>query len=294
MHLAVLHQASQRKLDEQLLHIQFEIDDFTLCELKGQPKELTGFELPGNKEEILWLCIQFLGGLTFPSGSGSQPDTIFSFISSGSENLLTVPVEKQWVLLLGVKGASRRKLLSEHPILQQQYDREAKNIIEAIPISNIERELLKQFSETTFGSFTTVHHIGLLLAKLYGAYIQHIETSRAQQGKDEGLIQLYHKAIKYITDNYMDGQLNLETVAVACYCSVRNLQRAFEGRPNSFKSSILLLRLYKGRELLHDRPELTVEHIAGMLFFSNAKHFATQYKKCFHRTPREERKTMDG
>lgn len=289
MHLSVLHQATQQKLGGDLLHIQLEIDDFILCELKGQPKELTGFELSGKDEEILWLCMQFLGGLTFPSGSGSQPDTIFSFISNSSENLLTVPVEKQWVLFLGVKGASRQKLLSEYPLLREQYDHQQKNMTAAVLLSYTDRQILEQFSKMEFGPFTTIYQIGWLFAKLYGSYALLVDK-QIMPGKEEGLIPLYHKAVKYITDNYMDGQLNLETVAAACHCSIRNLQRAFEGRPNSFKSSVMLIRLYKSRELLQKRPELTVEHIAGMLFFSNAKHFATQYKKCFKRTPREDRK----
>src|SRR5690606_3977827 len=64
MHLTALHQATQQKLDEYLLYIRFEIHDFILCELKGRPKELTGFELPQKEEEILWLCIQLHGRLS--------------------------------------------------------------------------------------------------------------------------------------------------------------------------------------------------------------------------------------
>lgn len=289
MHLGVLHQATQQKLDERLLRIQLEIHDFVLCELKGRPKELTSLELPEKDEEILWLCIQFHGTLSFPSGNVSQFDTLFSFISNGSENLLTVPAEKQWVLLLGITGASRQQLLSEQPLLRKQYDQQESSITAAIPVSYRERQALELFSKTAFGPFTTVHHIGLLLATLYRSYAQQADKKGMQHGKEEATIVLYHQAINYITENFMDEQLNREKIAEACNCSVRNLTRAFEGRSNSIKTSILLIRLHKSRELLRNNPEFTVEHIAGMLFFFDAKHFATQYKKCFHRTPREER-----
>lgn len=289
MHLTALHQATRQKLDEYLLYIRFEIHDFILCELKGWPKELTGFELPQKEEEIFWLCIQLHGRLSFPTGDVSQSGTIFSFTSNGS-NLLTVPAEKQWVLLLGIAAASRQQLLSEQPMLRKQYEQRNNHITTAVPISYANRQVLEQFSKIAFGPFTTVHHIGLLLGKLYASYVQQLDKQE-MQGKDEGLIQLYHQAINYITDNYMDAELNRLTISEALNCSTRSLSRAFEGRSINLNSSILMMRLHKSRQLLRDRPELTIEHIAGMLHFPNAKHFATQYKKCFHRTPREERKT---
>ncbi|HLT88799.1 MAG TPA: AraC family transcriptional regulator [Sphingobacterium sp.] len=291
MHLAVLHQAVQQKLSENLLHIQYEIHDFILCELKGRPTELTAFKLPQKEEEILWLCLQFHGTLSFPTGKVSQSDTFFSFTANSEENLLTVTVEKQWVLLLGITGASRQQLLAEQPMLRKQYDQQESNITIPVIISYNERKVLERFSKKTFGPFTTVHHIGLALGELYAAYVQQLDKEGGQ-GKEEGMVQLYHRAISYITAHYLDEQLNLEKVAAACHCSVRNITRAFHGRPASITRSILLIRLYKGRELLHERPELTVEQIAGILHFSDAKHFANHYKKHFQRTPREERKAL--
>lgn len=293
MHLAVLHQATQQKLDDRLLRIQFEIHDFLLCELKGRPKEMTGFELPEKDGEILWLCMQFHGTLSFPTGNVSRSDTIFSFISNGSENLLTVPAEKQWVLFLGITGASRQQLLAEQPMLRRQYDQQENRITTAVAVSYAERQVLELFSKTEFGPFTAVHHIGLLLAKLYASYVQQVEK-RGMQGKEEGLIVLYHNALEYIRKNFMSEQLNLEKVAAACHCSVRTLTRAFKGRSVSVNQSILLVRLYKSRELLRNHPEFTIEYIAGMLYFFDAKHFANQYKKCFHHTPREEQKAITG
>lgn len=291
MHLAVLHQATRQKLGEHLLHIQFETHDFILCELKGRPNELTAFPLPQKEEKILWLGLQFQGTLSFPTGKVSQPDTIFSFTVSEEENLLTVAVEKQWMLLLGITGASRQQLMAEQPRLRTPYDPQQNGIMAAMAISYYERKVLEQFSKKTFGPFTTVHHIGLALGELYTAYMQQLDKQGGQD-KEEGLVQLYHRAISYITAHYLDEQLNLEKVAAACHCSVRNITRAFQGRPASITRSILLIRLYKGRELLHERPELTIEQIAGILHFSDAKHFANHYKKHFHRTPRDEQKAI--
>ncbi len=291
MHLAVLHQATRQKLGEHLLHIQFETHDFILCELKGRPNELTAFPLPQKDEKILWLGLQFQGTLSFSTGKVSQPDTIFSFTVSEEENLLTVAVEKQWMLLLGITGASRQQLMAEQPKLREQYNPQQNGIMAAVTISYYERKVLEQFSKKTFGPFTTVHHVGLALGELYTAYMQQLDK-QGGQGKEEGLIQLYHRAISYITEHYMRADLNRVTIAEALHCSTRSLSRAFEGRTPNLNSSILLIRLHKARELLKQKPELSVEYIASMLHFPHAQHFTNRYKKHFHRTPREERKAL--
>lgn len=270
MHLAVLQQATQQKWNEHLLHIQFEIHDFILLELKGRPGELTGYELPQKEAEILWLCLQFQGPLSFPNGKTSTADTFFSFTSNDEQHLLTVPAGKQWVLLLGLTGGSRQLLLAEQPLLRKHYMEQDSNILLPVTLTYNERKVLEQFSKNLFGPFTTVHHIGLLFGKCYTAYTQQLDKQAAQD-KDEGLIQLYHRAIQYITENYMDEQLNLEKVALARHCSVRNITRAFQGRPASITRSILLIRLYKGRELLHTRPEWILEQIAD--FFNAVEEF---------------------
>src|SRR5690606_717491 len=79
MHLAALRQAVRRKLDQQLSLIQFETHDFILCELKGRPSEMMAFALPAMQTDVLWLCLQFHGKLSFADGHIGQPETLFSF-----------------------------------------------------------------------------------------------------------------------------------------------------------------------------------------------------------------------
>lgn len=294
MHLSVLHQATRHELGKGLWYIRFEIQDLVLCELKGEPVEVMSLELPAQAN-TLWLCMQFHGALSFSSGYRSEPDTMFSFLSNDTDNnLLTVLSQKQWVLFLGIKGASREQVLGEFPLLREQHGALDQRIGAAVPITYVSRQALEQFSSTAFGSFSTVHHIGLLLTKLCSAYVEQMVKLEQGRGKDQDLILLYHQALDYITEHYMEEQLNREKIAESCNCSVRKLTRAFEGRGNTIKSTILLMRLHKSRELLYRHPELTVEDIAGMVHFFDAKHFSSQYKKYFHRTPREERKIIRG
>ena len=290
MHLAALHQAVRRKLDDRLLLIQFETHDFTLCELKGHPSEMMAFALPATDTGILWLCMQFYGKLSFRDGHVSQPETLFSFTTGTDDYTLTLAAEKQWVLLLGLSGPSRQLLLAELAPLREPHD-EQQNGWAAYPITFADRRQLDAFSKLTFGPFTTPHHIGQLLAQLYAAYAQQLEKPR-EPGGEESLILLYHRATAFIQQHYRDEGLNRDTVAAACNCSVRQLTRAFEGRSVTLNTSVRTLRLHKARELLHKNPELSMEEIAASLHFTDAKHLAKQYRKQFHRSPREERKAI--
>lgn len=290
MHLSVLHQATRRTLDQHVSLIQFETHDFILCELKGRPSEMMAFSLPAIDTGVLWLCLQFHGKLTFPDGHVSQPETLFSFATGADEYLLTLATEKQWALLLGVSGTSRQLLMAELPPLREQHDGSPKNWAD-YPITFADRRQLDAFSKLTFGPFSTRHHIGQLLGQLNATHAQQLEKPREPDGS-EHLILLYHQAILFIQQHYLDENLNRDTIAAACNCSVRNLTRAFEGRSVSLRIAIRTLRLHKAKELLQIKPPLSIEEIAVMLRFPSGKYFAAQYKKQFHRSPREERKPI--
>ena len=202
MHLAVLHQAERRKFDQHLLSIRFENNDFVLCEWKGRPSEPIRMALPTPGSETLWFCLQFHGKATFPGGHISQPETLFSFVTDTADYPLTLAVEKQWVLLLGVSGTSRQLLLAELPSLRELYDGQ-NSIGAAFPITFANRRLLEAFSKSAFGPFTTLHQIGQLVAKLYGAYAQQLEKPR-EPGGEESVVLLYHNAIDFLRKHYMD------------------------------------------------------------------------------------------
>ena len=285
MHLSVLPQASQQKLDNGLLYIWFEIGDFVLCEFKGRPSDMVNIELPAIEGDMLWLCLQFHGKLTFSGGRAGQPETCYAMSFDKDGTSITVAVDKIWVLFLGISGVARQQLLAEYPVLRQH---DEKRIFPICSITYMDRRTLEMFAKQSFGPFTTLYHIGQLLAKLYSSYIRKLAT-HGEQAKGEPAMLLYHRAIAYVREHYLDADLNRMTISEALHCSTRNLSRAFEGRASTLNSTILLTRLYKGRELLRSQPDLTVDEIALRLHFPNAKYFATRYKMCFHCTPREEK-----
>lgn len=109
---------------------------------------------------------------------------------------------------------------------------------------------------------------------------------------ENNLTLLYHRAIDYIREHYMEADLNRIRIAEALNCSTRSLSRAFEGGGVKLHAVIRMLRLQKSRELLRKKPNLTIKQIADRLHFSSARHFATRYKELFRLSPHEERKTI--
>ncbi|MEC3881846.1 helix-turn-helix domain-containing protein [Parapedobacter sp. 10938] len=180
--------------------------------------------------------------------------------------------------------------MAELAPLRELFD-DPQNDWAAYPITAAHRRQLDAFSKLAFGPFTTLHHIGQLLAHLYTAYVYQLTKPHEPDG-EEALILLYHRAVAHIQQHYMDEGLNRETVATECNCSVRQLTRAFEGRSVTFNAAVRTLRLHKARELLRKKPDRSIEEIATSLHFTDAKHLANQYRKQFHRSPREERKAI--
>ena len=294
MHLSVLKQATQEQLQEQLYYIYYKQEDLTLCELKGQASDLLRLPLPQQEEETLWLALQFQGKIQFSNGGSSSADSLYMLQLRGEDEQPTLAAGKQWLLLLGIQGAAKRQLLAELPELRENLtSSRSAATSDPVNISHNDRQLLEQFSKANFGPFSASLSIGLLYSKLFAAYSIQLNKALQRAARDSAQIQLYHRAVAYIMKHYEDPDLNTETLASICGCSSRHLARSFAEHNSSVKSSILLIRLHKGRELLRQQPELSVEQIALNLHFFDARHFIRQYRSIFHRTPSEERKSLE-
>jgi len=287
MHLHNMHQATKQELDEHVYLMQLHLDDFVLLEWKGNPKNLCSIQLPVKERAILWLSFQQQGKTVFPKGHAVTSDSFFAFQLPAGDTPLTLSAERQWCLLFGIHGVSKYRLLNEYPILRELLDQKA-GILSNMPISYQERQCLESLSKKGFGTFSLVHHIGQLLGRLYANYTKLLQRTST----DVSQIQLYHRALAYIKEHYLDAELSQENIAAALNCSSRSLYRVFEGKSLSINATIMGIRLQKGRELLVNEPALSIERIALLLHFSSAKHFSNQYKSRFHRSPREERKEI--
>lgn len=288
MHLSILPDASPQILTEGLNTIHYSIHDFNLFEIKGRPQELTAAALPMGDCEVLWLGLQFHGKAVFSNGHVIPADSLYSFITQTDDVWLTLPDDRIWMLLFGVSGPSRAQLLAEIPELRKAYEVRRKKILSTFYISYLERQALESLSKAEHGPFSTLHHTGLTMGKLFANYTAQLTKPRSASS-EEVLIQIYHRALDYIGEHYLSKDLTIEKVADVLGCSTRTLRRAFENYPTGLKATIVKVRLHKARELLKTQPDLSIESIAQMLHFSDAKHLTRQYKKYFYRTPSEER-----
>ncbi|WP_437921612.1 helix-turn-helix domain-containing protein [Sphingobacterium sp. LRF_L2] len=290
MHFSVLPQATRSMTGEKLHALYYELQDFVLYECKGSTESLIDLHLPFFNTAILWLGIQLQGNSTLPHGGINESGTFTAFILPEEDSCLTLTAEKQWLLFIGVKGAAQQQLLAEIAPLRARIEQQVRDY-RTVRLSYRERQLLDNLRKLSFGPFSSLHHIGQLALKLYSNYVD-LYQQQSEQIKEEAQIQLYHAAMAYIRKHFMEKNLTAERIAEALNCSTRSLHRVFEGRSASINVTILTLRIYKGRELLAQHPEHTIDQIARELHFYDVSHFSSNYKKHFHQTPREERKKI--
>ncbi len=290
MHLSIFSQGMLSNPAEGIHLIQSRMDDILILEVKGQSAGLHAVDLPSVGNEVLWLCVQLHGKTVFPNGANNHADCLMSFTAQSERYTLTLAAERQWALFFGLTGNSRLQLLAELPALRQAYDEQRNNTLRSISISYLERQIIEGLCKKALGPFNALYQTGVAIGRLFSNYTMQLMQPRILS-KEETLIQIYHRALAYVQEHYLINDLTSEKIADVLGCSVRNLTRAFEGRSLGVKATIITVRLYKARELLKSQPDLSIADIATKLHFPDAKHFAVQYKKCFCRTPREERKT---
>lgn len=291
MHLSSFPQGQVKRPAEGIHLIQLRMEDIVLLEIKGRLPHLHPIALPSENRKTLWLCMQFHGKLVFPNGSNSYPDNLLSLITEPEDYTLTLAADRQWVLFFGLSGNSKLQLLAELPALRRAYDEQEHNTLRSVSISYLERRILEVLCKKAMGPFNALYQTGVAMGKLFGNYTLQLVKPQVLS-REEYQVQIYHGALAYIQEHYLDEDLTSEKIGDVLGCSARNLTRAFEGRSLGVKATILTVRLYKARELLQTQPDLSVERIAGMLHFGDAKNFAVQYKKVFWHSPRDERKNI--
>lgn len=289
MHLSAYPQGTASSPVEGIHLIQYQMADVMIFEVKGRPPNLHMIDLPTSNNEMLWLCIQLLGKTVFPNGHNIYAENMLSFMKPNVDYQLTLGADRQWILFFGLSGNSKLQLLAELPELRQAFQDLPNNMLQSVTISSVERQVIQGLCKKALGPFNALYQTGVAIGKLFAGYTQQLVKPKALS-REEFQVQIYHRALAYIQEHYLAEDLTSEKIADILGCSVRNLTRAFEGRSLGVKATVMTVRLYKARELLQTQPDLSVERIAGMLHFWDAKHFAMHYKKIFHCSPRAERK----
>src|SRR5690606_31658574 len=122
MYLGRLQNAKRHTSGGQLSVIEYQIQDFVLCESKGRLLDVTSLALLCPGDDVLWFCFQFQGKTVFATGRATEPDSLFSFTTSSSETQFTLSAEKYWALFLGLSAVSKQQLLAEFPSLRHHFE----------------------------------------------------------------------------------------------------------------------------------------------------------------------------
>ncbi|GIP20758.1 AraC family ligand binding domain-containing protein [Paenibacillus sp. J22TS3] len=195
-----------------------------------------------------------------------HPDQLVSYASNPSE-----PWRYRWVAFTGV-GASELAASAgfhlERPILRSSVTKS--------PIPGLLRSILDMFRENR-----TSAHLSSL-GSLYMIMAEAEEKLREQSGYaggKSGVQQVVKQMVQYMSSQYA------YPVSIEEMCASMGYNRAYLSR--IFKKQIgispvtylLRLRIDKARELLRDRPELSVEQVAASVGLPDALYFSRQFSR---------------
>ncbi|TYP70312.1 AraC family transcriptional regulator [Paenibacillus methanolicus] len=224
------------------------------------------------------------GGETYPLGAGHtfliRPEQLISYASDERD-----PWRYRWIAFEGRHAAELLAVTGLTGASPVAHAREASRRI-AVLFRSIER---------TFRSGGGVAHLRaagylqLLLAELGAADGEGGRAPDRQGGDGEALIS---QVIRYLSTQYAEP-VSIEMMADTLGYNRAYLSRLFKQRTGMTPVTFLLkLRIDKARQLLRERPELTIEQIASSVGIQDALYFSKQFKRFYDMSPSAYREEM--
>jgi AraC-like DNA-binding protein len=258
-----------------------QLDDLYAIETKGIFHSDWYIELLPS--DCFWLIFQFMGHsepmttLQAPLSNGKYA----GFYSRDKPQKIQIKAGKTWMVVLGINVDDEISFTSEWPLFAASTKGDHPSF-SAINIGYRIKQVFDKIQQCTASPFSLRHKIHFHLCQLIDIY--HKDLNDNTKALQKGDIALYHQATRYISEHFMDEDINIDKIAEVLNVSVRNLYRAFEGKHTTINGAIQLIRLYKARELLR-QTNTAIDGIAFQLNFSTAHYF---YKRFGH-SPTKER-----
>ncbi|HLT86974.1 MAG TPA: AraC family transcriptional regulator [Sphingobacterium sp.] len=261
------------------------IDDLHVIEVKGT------FEMDWNLDllspECFWLHFQFIG----QSERDSKSHTALSdneyrgFYSLSEAHKIQIKAGRTSMVLLGIKMDDTTSFVSEWPRLVKPTTTD-QPYFSCIHIGYRIKQIFEKIQQCKDSPYSLRSNIHYHFCQLIDVYHQDLEDKGRSLHKED--IVIYHEAIDYIVEHYMDEDINIDTIAERLNVSSRTLYRAFQDKHTTVHKAIQTIRLYKGREMLRE-TDMAVDGIAFQLNFSTAHYFYKQFVQCFGHSPSKER-----
>ncbi|USB34326.1 AraC family transcriptional regulator [Paenibacillus sp. YPG26] len=207
-----------------------------------------------------------------------HPDQLVSYVSDPAD-----PWRYRWIAFAGT-GADELVLRAgfrlEQPVLRSSGD-------SAIP--GLLKSVLRAFRKNSSHADLTS------LGCLYMIMAEAEEKLRVQSGYASGksrVQQVVKQMIQYMSSQYA-YPVSIEQMSASMGYNRAYLSRIFKQQIGVSPVSYLLqLRMDKARELLRDRPELSIEQVAASVGLPDALYFSRQFSRLQGRSPSSYRKSV--
>jgi len=209
-----------------------------------------------------------------------EPEVLISYESDHH-----APWRYRWVAFNGSLArtlANEAGFNAEHPVLHLEDKRKATALYHAI--------------YATFRSSETaadLNAIGLLY-QLFAQYSQsrasiNGSSPKASHSEQDHLLQ---QVVHYLTTQYAQP-VSIEQMAESLGYNRAYLSRIFKAKTSVTPITFLLrLRIDKARQLLRERPDLTIEQIAASVGLQDALYFSKQFRRLHGQSPKAYREEM--
>jgi len=283
--------------DNQYRH--FHNQDFCWFECKHAPMDQPYRFNIETTSNYLWILIQFLGSgkVEITPALFVQDGMVYCYLSADRRKSISLDSGKNWLFLLGIAENHWSDIAVEYPLLQDigrpqtAGSAENKSLLGQMTVHAKLLSALDTLSRFEYRPFSLSFRLAAWNLRLLNLVFQELKVP--DTSREDTLITLYHKATRYIQDNFREESISTATIADAMHVSVRKLTRCFENRPYTVAGYIQELRLVLARDILRNSQE-TIASIAFSCHFSSDKHFSRLFKKRFGKGPNAYRIAIQG
>ena len=238
-------------------------------------------------KNFFWLQFQFIGQSERTIGpySALSSGEYQGFFLHKQDSPIRIKAGRTWLVLLGIKLDKAGQFAQEWPQLAAG-DRAQWHQLARMDIGYRIKQVFEKIEQVLDTPYSLRTKMVFYTAQLCDIYQQDLLDKLRSQHKED--IYIYQEAINYISEHYMDAEINSEHIAKQLGISERKLYRIFEGKHISIHSAIQTIRLYKAREMLRETKQ-SIDLIAADLNFSTRHYFYRQYVLRFGHSPSKER-----
>jgi AraC-like DNA-binding protein len=195
------------------------------------------------------------------------------------------PWRYRWIAFAGTQAAglvSAIGLSAARPVVDTGRSRRVRALLYAVQ---------KSFrSGSPFAPLEAAGYLRLLLAG-FGLALQ-ADSARPVRSGEEGAAALIGQVVRYLSTQYAEP-VSMERMADTLGFNRAYLSRIFKRHTGMTPVTFLLkLRIDKARQLLRERPELTVEQIAASAGFQDPLYFSKQFRRFYGQPPTGYREQM--